>query len=70
MRISDQLLNHSAADLDSLGGIANCLLFLAEEAEANKEIVLRDLLKAAAVYAKERSDTISPYAVLASTDGD
>jgi hypothetical protein len=70
MRISDQLLNHSATGLDSLGGIANCLLFLAEEAEANKEIVLRDLLKAAAVYAKERADTISPYAVLATTDGD
>ena len=69
MRISDQLLSHSAADIDSLGGIANCLLFLAEEAEANKEIVLRDLLKAAAVYAKERSDSISPYAVLSATDG-
>lgn len=70
MRISDQLLNQPAAGLDSLGGIANCLLFLAEEAEANKEIVLRDLLKAAAVYAKERSDTISPYTVLASNNGD
>jgi hypothetical protein len=69
MNISDQLLTHSAADIDSLGGIANCLLFLAEEAEANKEIVLRDLLKAAAVYAKERSDSISPYAVLSATDG-
>mgnify|MGYP007060992834 CR=1 FL=1 len=69
MHISDQLLTHSAADIDSLGGIANCLLFLAEEAEANKEIVLRDLLKAAAAYAKERSDSISPYAALSATDG-
>ncbi|WP_157089298.1 hypothetical protein [Oceanibaculum pacificum] len=70
MRMTDNnAFRDAATGANSLEGITNCLLFLAEEADANKETVLRDLLKAAAVYAKERSDSISPYSLSMTGDG-
>ena len=69
MRMTDSVFTDSATGANSLEGITNYLLFLAEEADANKEIVLRDLLKAAAIYAKERSDSVSPYSMAMTGDG-